>query len=144
MQFVWYIECHSNHKRTSLFAAEQPYLRVFSILLKMHGSTNFWNHHSTRYLALFAPCQKLDDCVGNESLETLYWLKWGFVIMITGYVYSQKCKKNAKLNWVITFWILVAVVQKINKKNTSRGQNILTFSFWHFHYTFDYKYSQWS
>ena len=26
--------------------------------------------------------------------------------------------------------------------NSSRGQNISTFSFWHFHYTFDYKYSQ--
>ena len=34
---------------------------------------------------------RLDDCVGNESLETLFWLKWGFVVLITGYVYSQKC-----------------------------------------------------
>ena len=88
-----------------------------------------------------------DYSVDNESLETLYWLKWGFVIEITGYVYSQKCKKNAKLNWVITFRILVTFFSKYKQKNASRvsrAQNILTFSFWHFHYTFDYKYSQWS
>ena len=87
---------------------------------------------------------RLDNCVGNESLETLFWLKWGFVIMIIGYIYSQKCNENAKLNWVIIFWILVAFFQNINKKNSSRVQNISTFSFWHFHYTFDYKYREWS
>ena len=57
-----------------------------------------------------------DYSVDNESLETLYWLKWGFVIVITGYVYSQKCKKNAKLNWVITIRILLAFFQNVNKK----------------------------
>ena len=31
-----------------------------------------------------------------------------------------------------------------NASRVSRAQNILTFSFWHFHYTVDYKYSQWS
>ena len=65
--------------------------------------------------------------------------------MIIGYIYSQKCKKNAKLNWVITFRILVTFFSKYKQKNASRvsrAQNILTFSFWHFHYTFDYKYSQ--
>ena len=44
-----------------------------------------------------------DYSVDNESLETLYWLKWGFVIVITGYVYSQQFKKNAKLNWILHF-----------------------------------------
>ena len=88
-----------------------------------------------------------DYSVDNESLETLYWLKWGFVIEITGYVYSQKCKKNAKLNWVITFQILVTFFSKYKQKNASRvsrAQNVLIFSFWYFHYTFDDKYSQWS
>ena len=68
-----------------------------------------------------------DYSVDNESLETLYWLKWGFVIEITGYVYSQKCKKNAKLNWVITFRILVTFFSKYKQKNASRvsrAQNI--------------------
>ena len=46
---------------------------------------------------------RLDDCVGNESLETLYWLKWGFVIMIIGYIYSQKCNENAKKKRLIYF-----------------------------------------
>ena len=41
--------------------------------------------------------------IDNESLENLYWLKLGFVIMIVGYIYSQKCNENAKLNWVVTF-----------------------------------------
>ena len=36
--------------------------------------------------------------------------------MIIGYIYSQKRNENAKLNWVITFRITVAVFQKINKK----------------------------
>ena len=48
------------------------------------------------------PQTGFDYSVDNESLETLYWLQWGFVIEITGYVYSQKCNKNAKLNCVIT------------------------------------------
>ena len=67
--------------------------------------------------------------------------------VFTNYLYSQKCKKNAKLNLVITFQILVTFFSKYKQKNASRvsrAQNILTFSFWHFHYTFDYKYSQWS
>ena len=46
---------------------------------------------------------RLDDYVGNESLETLYWLKWGFVIMIIGYIYSQKCNENAKKKRLIYF-----------------------------------------
>ena len=96
---------------------------------------------------LVKPRPGFDYSVDNESLETLYWLKWGFVIEITGYVYSQKCKKNAKLNWVITFRILVTFFSKYKQKNASRvsrAQNVLIFSFWHFHYTFDDKYSQWS
>ena len=44
-----------------------------------------------------------DYCVNNESLETLYWLKWGFVIMIIGYIYSQKCNENAKKKRLIYF-----------------------------------------
>ena len=44
-----------------------------------------------------------DYCVDNESLETLYWLKWGFVIMIIGYIYSQKCNENAKKKKLIYF-----------------------------------------
>ena len=47
--------------------------------------------------------ERLDDCVGNESLETLFWLKWGFVVMIIGYIYSQKCNKNDKKNVLIYF-----------------------------------------
>ena len=58
--------------------------------------------------------------------------------MIIGYIYSQKCNENANLNRVITFLIMIAFFQNINKKKSSRVQNIFTFSFWHFHYTFDY------
>ena len=25
---------------------------------------------------------RLDDCVGKETLETLHWLKWGFVVLV--------------------------------------------------------------
>ena len=39
---------------------------------------------------------RLDNCVVNESLETLFWLKLGFVIMIIGYIYSHKYNENAK------------------------------------------------
>ena len=34
--------------------------------------------------------------------------------MINGYIYGQKCNENAKLNWVITFLILLAFFQNVN------------------------------
>ena len=86
-----------------------------------------------------SPCMMIsqDNLLGQgwttlstfESLESLYWLKWGFVIVVIGYIYSQKCNENAKLNWVITFWILVAFFQNINKKiiPDSKYKNILAF-----------------
>ena len=46
---------------------------------------------------------RLDNCVVNESLETLFWLKLGFVIMIIGYIYIQKCNENAKKKRLIYF-----------------------------------------
>ena len=45
--------------------------------------------------------------------------------MIIGYIYSQKCNENAKLNWVITFWILVTFFSKYKQKNASRDQGII-------------------
>ena len=36
--------------------------------------------------------------------------------MIIGYIYSQKCNENAKLNWAITFLFLVAFFQNIKKE----------------------------
>ena len=119
----------------------RPFQKIRFGLMNLMNILNlnylFWNN--TDFLTGF------DYSVDNESLETLYGLKWGFVFEITGYVYSQKCKKNAKLNWFITFWIRVTFFSKYKQKNASRvsrAQNILTFSFWHFHYTFDYKCSQ--
>ena len=51
----------------------------------------------------FGSNPRLDDCAGNESLETLYWLKRGFVIMIIGYIYSQKCNENTKKKKLMYF-----------------------------------------
>ena len=127
---VIFVKSGRENKKWTLWNLKIHFAIVFIVLTKL------WDYYSG-----------FDYSVDNESLETLYWLKWGFVIEITGYVYSRKCKKNAKLNWIIKFQILVTFFSKCKQKNASRvsrAQNILTISFWHFHYTFDYNYSQWS
>ena len=48
-------------------------------------------------------CPYIDDCVGNEALDTLFWLKWGFVVLFHQAIYSRKYKKNAKLDGLIYF-----------------------------------------
>ena len=77
---------------------------------------------------------------------------WNEVLLscFTNYLYSRKCKKNAKQNglmyfefWkhfsLFTFW-----KKFVNKKNATRIQNILTHSVWHFSYICDYKDSWWN
>ena len=70
-----------------------------------------------------------DYCVDNESLDTLYWLKWGFVFMIIGYIYSQKCNENAKKKRLIYFelWKLWKhSFVYILKKKVTRIRNVVT------------------
>ena len=60
---------------------------------------------------------RLDNCVGNESLETLYWLKWGFFCL-----YFEK--KVTRIQNVITqfgiflTFLTINIASDLNNKSS--------------------------
>ena len=100
-------------------------------ILKVGVDTHNWMCVRKKNFHVFCTwsCTGFDYCVDNESLETLYWLKWGFVIMIIGYIYSQKCNENAKKKRLIYFelWKLWKhSFVYILKKKVTRIRNVIT------------------